>query len=221
MSIIIITKLSTFFSKFSLFSIKFKYKYFNNVFIIIVKGLMNMVKCPRCGYENSATATYCDNCAYLLTDHKGNRLNNNKRTSSWNMGVAKKIVIVLGIVVIALLLFSFVYNNSQPSSEEALNVITDNGSLNHSDSYPYTAVVKYDGSWFSRMGDPNYLVDEAGTGQKRVLLDCASWERVHIMAQKEDAGEGNLTIQLLKNGNVVAQNSTTNATGSIEINYNY
>ena len=38
---------------------------------------MNMVKCPRCGYENSATATYCDNCAYLLTDHKGNRLNNN------------------------------------------------------------------------------------------------------------------------------------------------
>ena len=99
---------------------------------------MNMVKCPRCGYENSATATYCDNCAYLLTDHKGNRLNNNKRTSSWNMGVAKKIVIVLGIVVIALLLFSFVYNNSQPSSEEALNVITDNGSLNHSDSYPYT-----------------------------------------------------------------------------------
>ena len=152
-----------------------------------------MVKCPRCGYENSATATYCDNCAYLLTDHKGNRLNNAKRTSSWNMGIAKKIVIVLGIVVVALLLFTFVYNTSQPSS----------------------------GSWFSKMGDPNYLVDETGSGQKRVLLDCASWERVHIMAQKEDTGEGNLTIQLLKNGKVVAQNSTTNTTGSIEINYNY
>ena len=181
-----------------------------------------MVKCPRCGYENSATATYCENCAYLLTDYKGNRLVQNKRTSSWNMGIAKKIVIVLGIVVIAMLLFSFVYNNvSQPSHEDSLNVITDNGSLNHSASYPYTAVIKYEGSWFAKMGDPNYLVDESGNGQKREILDCASWEQVYIMAQKEDDGEGNLTIQLLKNGNVVAQNSTTNATGSIEINYNY
>ena len=54
----------------------------------------------------------------------------------------------------------------------------------------------------------------------RETLDCASWEHVYIMAQKEDNGEGNLTIQLLKNGNVVAQNSTTNTTGSIEIHYN-
>lgn len=179
-----------------------------------------MVKCPRCGYENSPTSTYCDNCSYLLTDQNGNRLSSTKRTSSWNMGLAKKIVIVLGIVVVALLLFSFIYNVSQPSPEENLNVITDNGSLNHSSSYPFTAVVNYEGSWFSKMGDPNYLSEESGNGQKRVILDCASWERVYIMAQKEDMGDGTLTIQLLKDGQVVAQNSTTNATGSIEINYN-
>ena len=179
-----------------------------------------MVKCPRCGYENSASSTYCENCAYLLTDYKGNRLVQNKRTSSWNIGIAKKIVIVLGIVVIAMLLFSFIYNVSQPSHEDSLNVITDNGSLNHSSSYPYTAVIKYDGSWFAKTGDPNYLSSITGNGQKRETLDCASWEHVYIMAQKEDNGEGNLTIQLLKNGNVVAQNSTTNTTGSIEIHYN-
>ena len=109
---------------------------------------------------------------------------------------------------------------SQPSPEENLNVITDNGSLNHSSSYPFTAVVNYEGSWFSKMGDPKYLSEESGHGQKRVILDCASWERVYIMAQKEDMGDGTLTIQLLKDGQVVAQNSTTNTTGSIEINYN-
>ena len=179
-----------------------------------------MVKCPRCGYENSASSTYCENCAYLLTDYKGNRLVQNKRTSSWNIGIAKKIVIVLGIVVIAMLLFSFIYNVSQPSHEDSLNVITDNGSLNHSASYPYTAVIKYEGSWFAKMGDPNYLVDASKKKKKREILDCASWEHIYIMAQKEDNGEGNLTIQLLKNGNVVAQNSTTNTTGSIEIHYN-
>ena len=179
-----------------------------------------MVKCPRCGYENSPSSTYCDNCAYLLTDERGNRTNNNKRTS-WNIGIAKKIVIVLGIVVIALLLFSFIYNNSQPSSEDSLNVITDNGSVNHASSYPYVAVIKYDGSWYARMGDPNYLVEQAGFGEKKFTLDCASWERVSIQAQKQDYGEGDLTIQLLRNGNVVAENSTTNASGNVVIHYNY
>ncbi|MDO5859203.1 zinc ribbon domain-containing protein [Methanobrevibacter sp.] len=180
-----------------------------------------MVKCPRCGYENSVSSKYCDNCAYLLTDQQGNRINNTKRSSSWNVGIAKKIVIVLGIIVIALLLFSFIYNNSQPSPEDSLNVITDNGTVNHSSSYPFTAVVKYDGTWYSKMGDPNYLVDQSGSGEKMFLLDCAPWERVSIMAQKEDYGDGELTIELLKNGDVVARNSTTNASGSIEINYNY
>ena len=179
-----------------------------------------MVKCPRCGYENAASSKYCDNCAYLLTDQNGKRINNNQR-SSWNIGIAKKIVIVLGIVVIALLLFSFIYNNTQPSSEESLNVITDNGSVDHSSSYPYVAVIKYDGSWYARMGDPNYLSEQVGSGEKRFSLDCASWERVSINAQKQDYGEGNLTVQLLRNGKVVAENSTTGTSGSISIHYNY
>ena len=72
-----------------------------------------MVKCPRCGYENSSTAVYCDNCAYLLTDANGNRINNSKRTSSWNIGFAKKVAIILGIIAISLLLFSFIYNITQ------------------------------------------------------------------------------------------------------------
>ena len=180
-----------------------------------------MVKCPRCGYDNSPSSTYCDNCAYLLTDHKGNRISNPKRTKSWGMGIAKKIVIVMLIIVVALLLFSFVYNNTQPDNETSLNVITDDGSNNHVSSYPFTSVVSYDGNWYARMGDPNYLVDQSGNGQGRLLLDCASWERVHIEAQKEDYGDGPLTIQLLKNGEVVAENSTTDANGKVTIDYNY
>lgn len=75
----------------------------------------------------------------------------------------------MGIVVIALLLFSFIYNSSQPDSKESLNVITDNGSVNHSSSYPFTAVVKYNGTWYSKMGDPNYLVEQSGSGAKVIF----------------------------------------------------
>ena len=68
-----------------------------------------MVKCPRCGYENSSTAVYCDNCTYLLSDSDGNKIKNTKRESSWNMSIGKKIVIVLGIIVIAFLLNSILF----------------------------------------------------------------------------------------------------------------
>ena len=105
-----------------------------------------MVKCPRCGYENSTAAVYCDNCAYLLADDDGKRINNSKRESSWNMGLGKKIVIVLGIIVIAFLLFSFVYNNTQPSTQDSLNLVTDDGSHHQSSSFPYKAVIKYKGN---------------------------------------------------------------------------
>ena len=180
-----------------------------------------MVKCPRCGYENSPSSVYCDNCAYRLADAEGNRINNSQRQSSWNMGLGNKIVIVLGIIVVAFLLFSFVYNNTQPSYQDSLNVITDDGSNYQTSSYPYKAVIKYDGSWYAEMGDPNYLVKESGYGNKSFVLDCAAWDKIAIDAQKQDSGEGNLTVQLLKNGEVVDEKSTANASSHLVINYNY
>lgn len=179
-----------------------------------------MVKCPRCGYENSTSAVYCDNCAYLLADSDGKKINIIKRETSWNIGIAKKIVIVLGIIIIALLLFSFIYNNTQPSHDETLNVITDDGSVHKTASYPYKVVINYEGSWYAEMGNPNYLVKESGYGTKEFVLDCAAWERIAIDAQKQDYGEGEFKVQLLRNGEVVAEKSTTN-TSNLIINYNY
>ncbi|WP_067041717.1 hypothetical protein [Methanobrevibacter sp. YE315] len=180
-----------------------------------------MVRCPRCGYDNPSTAVYCNNCAYLLVDHGGKTINNTRRTPRWNMGTARKIVIVLGIIIIALLLFSFIYNFNQPSYDENLNVITDNGTVHKSAAYPYRAVIQYNGSWYAQMGNPSYLVSESGEGSESFVLDCAAWDRICLDVQKQDGGDGELKIQLLRNGQVVDEKSTTNATGNLVINYNY
>jgi hypothetical protein len=144
-----------------------------------------------------------------------------KREKSWNMGIAKKIVIVLAVIVVAYFLFSFVYNNTQPNEQDSLNIIGDDGSHLQSSSYPYKAKISYEGSWFAEMGDPNYLVKEEADGTKTFTLDCAPWERVCVNAQKEDYGEGELKVQLIKDGQVVAENSTSDAVGQVVINYNY
>lgn len=175
-----------------------------------------MVKCPRCGYENASSSVYCDNCAYLLSEKNSAGVNNGSKPSKWNVGIARKIVIVLGIIVIALLLFSFVFNNSQPSQNDTLNVIYDDGSHHQSSTYPFKAVIKGDGNWYAEMGNPDYLVSKSSSGTRTFSLDCAAWDDVEIKAQRY-SGEGELSIQLLRNGKVVAENSTTNGTDSVSI----
>ena len=173
-----------------------------------------MVKCPRCGYENATSSMYCDNCGYILTSSSNKTKSNNRK--SWNVGIAKKIVIVLGIIVISLLLFSFIYSNSQPSHNDTLNVIYDDGSHHQSSTYPFKALIKYDGNWYAKMGNPNYLVEKAGSGTRTYSLDCAAWDDVKIEAERY-GGTGELQIQLLRNGKVVAENSTTDGTDSVSI----
>ena len=180
-----------------------------------------MVKCPRCGYENSSSSIYCDNCAYRLSDSKGNRINNSRQNNSWNMGIGKKIVIVLGIIIVTFLLFSVIYNNTQPTSQDSLSIVADDGSNHQSSSYPYKAVIQYDGYWYAEMGDPNYLITEAGQGREAISLDCSPWDNVVVDAQKYGSDDGELKVQLLRNGEVVAENSTTSPTGSVEVRYNF
>ena len=175
-----------------------------------------MVKCPRCGYENASSSTYCVNCMYVLSQDNASTVNNSKNHKGWRMGIAKKLVIVLGLIVIALLLFSFIGNNFQPSQNETLNVIYDDGSQHQSASYPFKAVIKSDGDWSAKMGNPGYLVEKSGSGSRTFSLDCAAWDDVEIDAQK-DSGEGELQIQVLRHGEVVAENSTANGTSSVSV----
>ncbi|WP_405290145.1 zinc ribbon domain-containing protein [Methanobrevibacter sp.] len=175
-----------------------------------------MVKCPRCGYENSTASTYCVNCMYVLSQEKGETVNNSKNNKGWNISIARKLMIVLGLIVIILLLFSFVNNNSQVSQNDTLNVVADDGSHHQSASYPFKAIIKGDGDWSAKMGNPSYLVEKSGSGTRSFSLDCAAWDDVEIDAQK-NSGEGELKIQLLRNGEVVAENSTTNGSDVVKL----
>ena len=177
-----------------------------------------MVKCPRCGYENASSSVYCDNCAYLLSNKKDTNLRKKSSKKSWNVGFGKKIIIVLGIIVIALLLFSFIYNNSQPSNDESLNIAYDDGSQQQSSTYPYKVEISYNGSWYAKLGDPNYLIEKSGSGTSTISVDCAAWDDVSVTAQKY-SGNGQLTIKILRNGKVVAENSTTDSSNTVTLFY--
>lgn len=182
--------------------------------------LDTMVKCPRCGYENNDISVYCENCTYPIKNPQTAN-SNNKKDNGWNINTGKKIAIVLGIVVIALLLFSFIYNSTQPDNKSSLNVISADEKVQEGSNYPYQAHIIYNGTWSGKVGDPNYIREVSGRGDESYNLDCAPWDKVTMVIEKSDGSSNELKIELLKNGNVVAENSTTSSTGSVVINYNY
>ena len=144
-----------------------------------------------------------------------------KKTTDGILAQVKKIAIVLGIVVIALLLFSFIYNSTQPDNKSSLNVISADEKVQEGSNYPYQAHIIYNGTWSGKVGDPNYIREVSGRGDESYNLDCAPWDKVTMVIEKSDGSSNELKIELLKNGNVVAENSTTSSTGSVVINYNY
>ena len=124
-------------------------------------------------------------------------------------------------MVIALLLFSFIYNSTQLDNKSSLNVISADEKVQEGSNYPYQAHIIYNGTWSGKVGDPNYIREVSGRGDESYNLDCAPWDKVTMVIEKSDGSSNELKIELLKNGNVVAENSTTSSTGSVVINYNY
>ncbi|WP_295595542.1 zinc ribbon domain-containing protein [uncultured Methanobrevibacter sp.] len=165
-----------------------------------------MVKCPRCGYDNLPSTTYCEKCSYIIKNPPVRQ-----KKSGWNMGTAKKVALIIGIIAIALVLFSVIYNYSRPSNEESLNVIEADNNVQPSSSQPYQLKIIYGGDWYSNSGNANYLQNNTGHGTQLIKLDCASWDTVSVFVEKSDGSSEKMTVQLLRNGEVVAENSTTNS----------
>ena len=163
-----------------------------------------MVKCPRCGYDNLSSSAYCENCSYIL-----NGSPTGQRGNGWKMGTVKKIALIIGIIAIALVLFSVIYTFSQPSHEESLNVVVADNNIQKGSSHPYEVKVKYDEDWYFKGGDPSSPQEKHGHGHEIIKLDAAAWDKVQVLVERYDGSSENMVIQLLRNGEVVAENSTT------------
>ena len=135
------------------------------------------------------------------------------------MGTAKKIALIIGIIAIVLVLFSVIYNYSQPSNEDSLNVVVADSNVQEGSSHPYEVKVIYNGTWYAKAGESSSLQEQTSQGTKTFSLDCASWDKVSILVEKTDGSSDTLTVQLIRNGEVVAENSTTDGVNQITIDY--
>lgn len=173
------------------------------------------MKCQRCGYENNDSSKFCINCTYPLnTEHS----NNNKidRKSRWSkLSMGRKVFIVLGIIIIALLLFSIIESISAPNENSSLNLVTTNQSSYDSSYHPFQVKVIYNGSWYGDAGTEKYTYEYSDVGDDLIRLDSSPWDDVSVNIHKNDYTSKKLTVQLIKDGEVIGENSTTKPNGNV------
>lgn len=119
------------------------------------------------------------------------------------------IICVLAIVVVGLVV---AMGGGDTSSSES-NQNTDTGSPFQG----YQVKIIYDGSWSGAAGSTDSMNSYDGTGNKTIDLGEVSYDIVSANAQKQDGSSEKLTIQILKDGEVVKEGSTTAAYGVAQI----
>ena len=74
-----------------------------------------------------------------------------------------------------------------------------------------------DGSWSGSVlvGGSSKSID--GSGSQTIDLDGDSWDMVSATIQKQGGDNGDLTVQIIKDGNVAKEESTTAAYGVVSV----
>lgn len=87
---------------------------------------------------------------------------------------------------------------------------TDNSS--NSTSNNVTAVINYSGSWSGAISDNTGTRSISGDGNQTIQLGSDPGV-ISINAQKQDGGDGTLTVSIIKGGKTLATQSTNSAYG--------
>jgi len=117
----------------------------------------------------------------------------------------KKLKCLIGIIVVVIILM-------------IVAVATSDGNSNNGNNEGTQIKVIYDGSWSGALstGDGSSKTIE-GTGNETINVTNNTMDMVSANAQKMDGGSGELKIQLLKNGEVKKESSTTAQYGIADV----
>ena len=131
-----------------------------------------------------------------------------KEWSTAKKAISIIVVCCIGILIVAILGGGLSHDkNTSPS--------TSNGN-SASQAQGKQIKIIYDGEWSGAAGDAGSVNSISGSGDKTIDVDNSA----HIIsanAQKQDAGSSELTIQILKDGKVVKEASTSAEYGMAQV----
>lgn len=124
---------------------------------------------------------------------------------------AKKAISIIAVCCLGLIIVGLIGGGSSP--DQNTDTSTSDSSADTVNQVTGVQIrVIYDGEWQGAAGDTSSMNSISGSGEKTIDLDDDAYI-VSANAQKMDSSGRTLTIQILKDGNVVEESSTDTAYG--------
>lgn len=112
------------------------------------------------------------------------------------------------------------YDSYTGSSSSKSNANSNSGSSNTNDNLGDSDVqvrITCNGGWSGSIGVGTSSSTYSGKGDKIINLDGSSSDIVSAVIQKEGSGNGKLKVEIIKNGNVKKEASTTSGYGVVSV----
>ncbi len=124
---------------------------------------------------------------------------------------AKKAISIIVVCCLGLIIIALITGGGTPDANTDASVSDSN--VDTADQATGVQVrVIYDGKWQGAVGDTSSMNSVSGSGEETIDLDDDAYI-VSANAQKQDGSSKTLTIQILKDGNVIEESSTDSAYG--------
>lgn len=125
----------------------------------------------------------------------------------------KKVISILAVCCIGLIIIGMITGGGSP--DKNTSPIND-GNNNVEQITGKQVKIIYDGEWSGAAGDVSSINSISGSGDETIdMPDDASF--ISANAQKKDGSSNELTIQILKDGKVVKESSTTAEYGVAQV----
>ena len=125
----------------------------------------------------------------------------------------KKVISILAVCCIGLIIIGMITGGGSP--DKNTSPIND-GNNNVEQITGKQVKIIYDGEWSGAAGDVSSINSISGSGDETIdMPDDASL--ISANAQKKDGSSNELTIQILKDGKVVKESSTTAEYGVAQV----
>jgi hypothetical protein len=189
--------------------------------------------CPDCGTEVEGVADFCPECGTSLNDFDGNS-STEAAGENGGGGITSKVPgmrpgstirnVALGAVYVVLLLAVIGAaagpTDSADTGADGADAATGGGSTDTPASGEsesgYAVRIDYDGEWSgaaSLTGDGESSTESiSGTGPRTIDINGQP-DIISVNAQKRDGGSGTITVQIIEDGEVVSEASSSSEYG--------
>jgi hypothetical protein len=196
--------------------------------------------CSNCKSSNPDNAEYCLNCGTKLNVNnsaKSNDKSGGNLTDFWNnQGNGGKIAIVVSVCCVGLILLFAIGSmvspdkNTATTSTNATNTTTpipatstsssDSSNSSSTTSEDVQIQVTYSGSWTGNYGDSSGSQSVEGSGSKTYTIS-GDPNVVSAVFQKSGDGNGTLTVNIIKSGQIVETKSTSASYGVVSVGHSF